>query len=1504
MGLERQSSRENNGKVRKEPRLFPTREEAHEDGPADAPTIGATSNDTVVRATKNTIEFPDFKARLRTCILLAWLLPPAFTVFLLQYLELYSASDMMLVLKRFGLAYIAICTAAASLLLTRYAGRIARTVADAADPDTIDWSSVQTRLKRFQWVLLASFATYCILGPFIADLVLGHAHGKALSVEEHIFSLLATVPGVIVTAIPVFFRLSDLIGAFFAERGGAFIFVSVGAKVAALGLLMPLMISTALFVYYRDRTGFFSMEAVAVCAVLLVAAGIGTYIAWNSFRHSLAPLRAPLRTICPGDGLADPQDDVAMQPIPHSLDEIGLLVRGWAQLSEHDRMHHRRTRAREEQIRMITDSLPALIAYVDSDERFQFVNERYREWWQVEPGDLIGKSLSEFLPPELYRTKTPRIAAALAGIETSDLSEFVYPDGKRRICEVRYVPHKSDTGAVLGYFALISDVTEQKNVEQAAQKAHQRLLDAIESLPAGFSLYDKDERLVISNSYRRNMTTWHGDLLAPGVAFEELLRNSATTGSITGVDKHGAAEIEAFLAQRLEDFRNPVGKPIEVQRNDGTTMMSLFHKTSDGGTVSIALDITEQKRAEQAAQTADQRLREAIESMPSGFRIFDENERLVLWNSKYMEQTRWHGGHIEAGITFEEILKKTVANRGWLDNVDHDDSHIRDRLAEFRAAATPFEVSRADGKHFVHIYRKTAEGGTVAVMHEVTEQKQAEKQAERERRRLLDSINSLPIGFRLYDQDDRLVFSNNQNHSDLHQHREYVKQGATYENILRDSVAKGLHVHDMENDEAYIDCKMREFRNSDGKPIERRRSDGRIGLMLFRKTSDGETASIALDITEQKEAETHARKSHQRLYDAVESLPVGFRLFDADERLVLFNSIQKQTTEWHGDLLKPGVTYEEILRDSVNKGIHLHDLPDNEDYIAHRLNLFRNGHHAPIECHYATGRHAISVYRKTSDGGTVTIEMDVTERVEAENSAQEANQRLVDAIECLPAGFCLFNKNEQLVINNSRQRETTPWHGNVLRFGTTFEELVRSGVEKEIYGGLDYDDPAAVEEFITARLADFRNPQGASAELSRVNGTAALKVFHQTSNGGTVSVTLDITELKQAEQALKASEARLNAILDLAPEAIITMDEDNRIQLFNSGAQRLFGYAAEDVFGKNIETLFARQTRIDRAEAEGKSIEPGLSVWQADGRTEMIARHESGREFPVKISVAETAADGARLHTVLLQDISEHKRWEEEIRQTMQLADEANRAKSEFLSHMSHELRTPLNGILGYAEFIQGKWLGDDALDQYTEYAGFIHKSGQHLLQLINDILDLSKVEAGHYEVEIEEIDIGDLFKECQLIVATDAENKRIAIDFDIESGSERWTADRRALKQILINLLSNALKFSDAEAQIHVGAARDGKGHYRLDVRDTGIGMTEEESQRALEPFVQVSSPYVSQQKGTGLGLALVVRLAALHGGTVEIKSRPRAGTTVHVTFPPLPRDASAIATPGQISA
>ncbi|MCH7543062.1 MAG: HAMP domain-containing protein [Proteobacteria bacterium] len=242
---------------------------------------------------------------------------------------------------------------------------------------------------------------------------------------------------------------------------------------------------------------------------------------------------------------------------------------------------------------------------------------------------------------------------------------------------------------------------------------------------------------------------------------------------------------------------------------------------------------------------------------------------------------------------------------------------------------------------------------------------------------------------------------------------------------------------------------------------------------------------------------------------------------------------------------------------------------------------------------------------------------------------------------------------------------------------------------------------------------------------------------------------------------------------------------------------------------------------------------------------------------------------------------------EEGLRAARHQAEMANRAKTEFLANMSHELRTPLNAILGFSELIKNELLGPLGNQRYRDYAGDIHESGTHLLQVITDILDISKVEAGKLELHEEAFDVGDLIGNSVRLIAERAKEAGLSITVKTESGLRAIYADERLVKQCLINLLSNAVKFTPEGGYIIVRALNGLEGTMDISVADTGIGIEKDEIPRVLAPFGQVDGSLSRKYEGTGLGLPLVKSFVELHGGSLDIQSGIGVGTTVTIRFP-----------------
>ena len=242
---------------------------------------------------------------------------------------------------------------------------------------------------------------------------------------------------------------------------------------------------------------------------------------------------------------------------------------------------------------------------------------------------------------------------------------------------------------------------------------------------------------------------------------------------------------------------------------------------------------------------------------------------------------------------------------------------------------------------------------------------------------------------------------------------------------------------------------------------------------------------------------------------------------------------------------------------------------------------------------------------------------------------------------------------------------------------------------------------------------------------------------------------------------------------------------------------------------------------------------------------------------------------------------------EQELSDALATAREASRAKSNFLALMSHELRTPLNAIIGFSEVLGGEMFGALGNGRYRDYAHDIHGAGRHLLALINDILDLSKAEAGKFELNCEEIAPKDLIGECMKLMRGRAMEARLSLTSGADGDIPSLNADRLRVKQILLNLLSNAVKFTPQGGAVRISAERSHEGGLMLSVSDTGIGIAPEFIQAALEPFRQIASPFARNTEGTGLGLALAKALVEIHGGTLELESALNLGTTARLVFP-----------------
>jgi cell cycle sensor histidine kinase DivJ len=270
----------------------------------------------------------------------------------------------------------------------------------------------------------------------------------------------------------------------------------------------------------------------------------------------------------------------------------------------------------------------------------------------------------------------------------------------------------------------------------------------------------------------------------------------------------------------------------------------------------------------------------------------------------------------------------------------------------------------------------------------------------------------------------------------------------------------------------------------------------------------------------------------------------------------------------------------------------------------------------------------------------------------------------------------------------------------------------------------------------------------------------------------------------------------------------------------------------------------------------------------------------------IRCRPAPQSHTGAADIVAVTRDITERKSYEHELIEARDAAEGANRAKSSFLANMSHELRTPLNAIIGFSEVMTHEMFGPVGSTKYLEYSRLIHESGGHLLELINSVLDMSKIEAGKLELFEEVFDLNEVAESALRFVKLAAERAGVALKLSVTAGAETIYADKRAVKQMLINLLSNGIKFTPRGGDVKVRATLDGKG-IEIAVADSGVGISPKDLERLGKPFEQVDGEHVRSKEGTGLGLALVKALTVLHGGEATLESVLGEGTTVRIRLP-----------------
>lgn len=492
---------------------------------------------------------------------------------------------------------------------------------------------------------------------------------------------------------------------------------------------------------------------------------------------------------------------------------------------------------------------------------------------------------------------------------------------------------------------------------------------------------------------------------------------------------------------------------------------------------------------------------------------------------------------------------------------------------------------------------------------------------------------------------------------------------------------------------------------------------------------------------------------------------------------------------------------------------------------------------------------------------------------------RETRELLRQVIDTVPASICATDEDGKVLFANNMAAK---------RVGSTPEEVLG----KPRGGSLESDDVKrhmaldrrlfdGTEDVLTFE-EELSDPEGETRTYLTVK-SPLLGAEHEVT--GVVTVAMDITDRKEVERVAQRHRSHLGVVIDNIPDWIYATDEDHLITLANLALARAFHTTPDDMVGKSLDQFIKQSARVeaDRV-ANIEVLRSGKEARMPEVSTSDVFGEKQWLQT-VKLPFVSSTGDIEVLSVTT--EVTAHRRAEEVLREAKEQAESANRNKTEFLANLSHELRTPLNHIMGFAQVMADESYGPHGDPRYQDYANNIHESGKHLLAILNDILDVSRLETGVWQLVEREVDFNRMIQSVVRIVAERAEREGLKLDMKLEDHLPVVMADERMVRQMLLNLLSNASKFTHEGGKIQVESRRLENGNVELVVSDTGVGIDEKDFATVLTPFGQVENALSRNYTGTGLGLALVKSMIELHGGSVEIESTLGEGAAVKLLFP-----------------
>ncbi len=892
-------------------------------------------------------------------------------------------------------------------------------------------------------------------------------------------------------------------------------------------------------------------------------------------------------------------------------------------------------------------------------------------------------------------------------------------------------------------------------------------------------------------------------------------------------------------------------------------------------------------------ETNAERMMAALNVMNDAFCYYDEDDRLVLYNEA--TSTIYDGLQdiIRPGLAFSKFIE-TGLERGIWDTEGLSRQDWRDRiLGKRNEKQSQSTLKLTDGRWVLHREMRTDDGGAMAFCTDITEMKAREAELAtanvRGERLLADlerTLDSLTMGIVLVNADLKAEIINRAFYDIWNVTPQDVSVGSPFRALMDINRHSGIYQVSDDKWEGYVAMRLNEIRAGDVAPREFRRADGRTMIYSVTALSDGKRLISYYDVSEMKRRETEATEMRQRLVDVLESLPAGVVIFDREDNFVLANkklqaALPALQPAWDGGYslletvrLGHSVGY---FRDSGDPKIDALYDTDPASWLERYMQRHR-ARHAVYERLSQDGRWYQVFDTRTEDGTFIGVRVDITELKQREKALRES-MRQIDlyrhVLDELPVAANIKAEDLRLEYVNKAWCAIT---------GISKEEAV-GRTDVELFGAVEAESYTAadtavgvsgerleMEEAVVHRDGTVRQLMTRKGRLVAIDGSVHL-----------FGSSTDITDIKHREieltESLRENEV-FRSLIDNVPVAIYAKRPDLKLYYVNKGWCDLTGFSKAQAIGLTDAEIFGE---------DGRAFMDGDLAVLKTGENQEVEEIASNADGSTRYQIARkgvmTASDGSLYLIGSTTDITELKLREQELREAQHRAVLADRAKSEFLANMSHEIRTPMNGVLGMAEL-----LAKSSLDaKQKTFTDIIVKSGNALLTIINDILDFSKIDAGQLVLDPAPFNLGEAIEDVATLVSTRAKEKDLELIVRVEPKlTELYVGDVGRIRQIITNLLGNAVKFTDS-GHVLVDVTGDKEvDRTRLTIRvtDTGIGIPADKLDQVFEKFSQVDSSSTRRHEGTGLGLAITSRLVALMGGEIGVESAEGKGSTFWFTI------------------